>query len=98
MSAGSDELTNLGFVAHACERIGRSEEAVTYYEDALEVALLVGDEQSAANCLLHLGSLAATQGNDTQAREKWTQALGLLDANDDLSAGIIRQRLLELDK
>jgi tetratricopeptide (TPR) repeat protein len=93
-----DEETRLGLLAHSCAVQGWTEEANTYYEDALEIARMIGDEYSTANCLLNLGSLAATVGNNTRAREKWTEALRLFEVNDDPMASTIRQWLLELDK
>jgi tetratricopeptide (TPR) repeat protein len=61
-------------------RLGRSEAARTYYEQALAIAREIGDRHSEGGSLMDLASLADAQGRLEAARTYYEQALAIFEA------------------
>ena len=70
-------LDSLGHIAH---HDGRQADAVAHHQEALDLYRKLDNSYEEATVLHHLGDVHAALGDRDQARELWTKALGLYEA------------------
>jgi len=81
---------SLGY-AHHC--LGRSDEALDCYRQALKLHRTVGHRYDEAYVLVHIGETHAATGADHLATEAWESALTILGELDHPDADALRARL-----
>ena len=77
---------------------GRYDQAVTCYEQALDLMRDLGDRYSQATTLTDLGGTHHTAGNLAAARGAWQQALTILEELDHPDAEAVRAKLHQPDQ
>lgn len=70
-------LDSLGYIAH---HAGRDDEAIGFYQQALDLMRARGNTYDPPEILEHLGHAHAALGQDREARAVWQQALELYQA------------------
>jgi tetratricopeptide (TPR) repeat protein len=87
----AEALGSLGFLAH---HEGCHDDAIDYYEQALDVCREAGHVQGIAELLGRLGEVYADTGRTDQAREHWQRSLELYEGQHSAAnAGRVRQQL-----
>jgi len=67
---------SMGFANH---HLGRYDQAIACYRQALELIRRHGDRGNEAEILVHVGDTYAATGDHDEARAVWRQALDILD-------------------
>ncbi|REF99696.1 DNA-binding SARP family transcriptional activator [Asanoa ferruginea] len=88
--AQADTWDSIGF---ACHHLGRLDEAVHAYEQALTLARQAGARHLEGTVLSHLGDTHLAAGDPAAARVVWKPALDILHSIDAPAADDLRERL-----
>jgi tetratricopeptide (TPR) repeat protein len=91
-----NESKHLGILGSIHAQLGEVEQAISYYEQALEIAREIGDRQTEINQLGSLGLIHRDSGQISEARKYLQLLLPLLEESASPQADLVRQVLNEL--
>jgi tetratricopeptide (TPR) repeat protein len=87
-------LDSLGYAHH---HLGHHQQAIAYYQRALDLRRDLGVRYFEAETLTHLGDTHHAAANIKAARDAWQDALTILEELDHLDADQVRTRLHDLN-
>lgn len=93
-----DEAYTLESIGYAHQHLGHYAESVSYYQEALETFLRLGDRYYVATMHARLGELLEASGDRAAARDHWHQAVSILDTLRHRDADRLRSALHDMDR
>ncbi|HEU4426487.1 MAG TPA: tetratricopeptide repeat protein, partial [Pilimelia sp.] len=78
--------------------LGRHEQAVVAYRQALDLYRQQGNRYGEAETLIHLGDTYQVLGDHDAVQTAWLTALSILDKLDHPDADHVRTKLADLDQ
>lgn len=98
LDAPWQQAQNWDVLGHILRQLGRYEESVTTYRQAVEAFEELGDQRNAVGALMRLGDTRLAMGDSEAARAEWTRALAGAEQHAlSRSAQEVRERLAALD-